>query len=513
MKSFQLFLFAALVHFNVFSQAPVTFVKNFDIWNEYSMHNFQQTSDGGYIISSDAVYEMDVETGLSKGYLIKVDAAGVTQWLKEYTKSGYSTKPRDGCSVFQCSDNGYIVATCLYPLNGNQTICLIRTDAAGNVSWSKLYPGVGTSAAYCVRQTSDNSFIVAGSTMASGLQSAYLLKTDSNGTPLAGRIFSVPSGAWSCAYAIYEATGGGYIVAGGTDYPFLLKLDSNFGITWEDTFTSEAGAFYDVAESADGSFVACGTVTGNIAIVKVTVAGLVSWVKCYSNTFGIYSAFSIKRKGSGGYILSAAGSAPGLASVNNSGDILWMKAYNLNYSVGAVAETTSDGSYALLNSTFSSASLIKTDSFGKYDCDMGQVSWDTITYSPSTVQVLVPQDSMPQLPVTVVFTNRVLSENTDCSPSPDQRPPCEGTDLLVPNVFTPNTDGVNDLFMLTVGSCIKNYEILIYNRWGELLFTSTDRNKHWNGKTRTGALCSDGTYYYIAKADGKKLKGFLTLLR
>lgn len=479
------------------------------------MHNFQQTSDGGYIISSDAVYEMDPETNLSKGYLIKLDAAGVSQWIKEYNKSDYSVKPSDGCSVFQCADNGYIIATCLYPQNANQGICLIRTDASGNVSWSRLYPGAGTSAAYCVQQTSDNCFIVAGSTLASGIQRAYVLKTDSSGNPLAGKAFTIPSDVWGCAYAIRETTDGGYIVAGGYDYPFLLKLDHNFTVSWEYSFTGETGVFNDVAESPDGGYVACGTVSNNITVVKVTGAGVISWVKAYNTPVaGMYQGFTIRKKPGGGYLISAdSWNGPCMAALDNTGNMRWIRILGINsYSVGTDAQPTADGGCALISSAFTPVSLFKTDSSGRYGCSDSLLSMEPVVYSPSAAQSLIPVDLMPQLPATVALINSTLAENMDCKNSFDQ-PVCDGTDLMVPNVFTPNNDGDNDLFMITTHDCIEKFEILVYNRWGELLFRSADRNLHWNGKTRSGAASPDGTYYYIATADGKRYKGFLSLLR
>ena len=52
--------------------------------------------------------------------------------------------------------------------------------------------------------------------------------------------------------------------------------------------------------------------------------------------------------------------------------------------------------------------------------------------------------------------------------------------IFVPNTFTPNGDGNNDKFEIK-GENIKDFELWIYNRWGELLFTSTDVNKTWDG--------------------------------
>jgi len=90
----------------------------------------------------------------------------------------------------------------------------------------------------------------------------------------------------------------------------------------------------------------------------------------------------------------------------------------------------------------------------------------------------------------------------------------EGLDI--PNVFTPNGDGFNDDFNIHA-SGIAQYYLQVYNRWGVLLFESTNPYVKWDGTTMSGENCSDGTYYYIlsAKSDSNDYSqhGFVTLLR
>lgn len=66
----------------------------------------------------------------------------------------------------------------------------------------------------------------------------------------------------------------------------------------------------------------------------------------------------------------------------------------------------------------------------------------------------------------------------------------------MPNIFTPNGDGQNDLFTLNIENA-SSLEIVILNRWGNVVFESTDMNFAWNGKiNNSGAVCADGTYFY-----------------
>jgi gliding motility-associated-like protein len=83
--------------------------------------------------------------------------------------------------------------------------------------------------------------------------------------------------------------------------------------------------------------------------------------------------------------------------------------------------------------------------------------------------------------------------------------------LHIPNVFTPNADGVNDTFEIYYSGS-KTYQLYIYNRWGEEVFESKDKTKHWNGRINAGNA-SEGTYFYLLYIGGEPNKGFLTLFR
>lgn len=88
--------------------------------------------------------------------------------------------------------------------------------------------------------------------------------------------------------------------------------------------------------------------------------------------------------------------------------------------------------------------------------------------------------------------------------------------LWVPNAFTPNGDNLNNTFKIVYGS-IKLFQIDIYDRWGEHLFSTNDITQNWDG-TFKGQPCPDGVYIYrlrYAGADNmsKVLTGNITLLR
>jgi gliding motility-associated-like protein len=92
----------------------------------------------------------------------------------------------------------------------------------------------------------------------------------------------------------------------------------------------------------------------------------------------------------------------------------------------------------------------------------------------------------------------------------------------VPNAFTPDGDAFNQTFIPVFSSgCApydKNYHLMIFNRWGELLFESYDYQVGWDG-TYGGQLVQDGVYVWkiIVKRTGvdkrETLVGHVTLIR
>lgn len=67
-------------------------------------------------------------------------------------------------------------------------------------------------------------------------------------------------------------------------------------------------------------------------------------------------------------------------------------------------------------------------------------------------------------------------------------------DLFIPNMFSPNSDGENDEFCV-YGDCITAYEISIFNRWGEVVYTSDNQNDCWDG-TYKGKKMNTGVFVY-----------------
>ena len=89
--------------------------------------------------------------------------------------------------------------------------------------------------------------------------------------------------------------------------------------------------------------------------------------------------------------------------------------------------------------------------------------------------------------------------------------------LVIPNIFSPNGDNINDGFFITSHG-VKSIEGFIMNRWGQMMFTWTGLDAVWDGKAPNGHDETEGVYFYVVKATSfkneiKEYKGTVTLIR
>jgi gliding motility-associated-like protein len=118
-----------------------------------------------------------------------------------------------------------------------------------------------------------------------------------------------------------------------------------------------------------------------------------------------------------------------------------------------------------------------------------------ININETTVYTFSPTSSSCAIATT-------LTVETDLALCPDK------PTIVLPNVFTPNNDNVNELYVLTLNS-IEKIEYSIMNRWGELVYHTTSLTDFWNGKVKS-ADAAEGVYFIKYKAtelNGDVLEG------
>lgn len=93
------------------------------------------------------------------------------------------------------------------------------------------------------------------------------------------------------------------------------------------------------------------------------------------------------------------------------------------------------------------------------------------------------------------------------------------TEVIIPNIFSPNNDGVNDRLHFVNVDASKEYSLRIYDRWGLKLFESSDSTEAWEGKNKRGKDVPEGVYFYeiiytdVCKDENNIKTGVVQLVR
>jgi gliding motility-associated-like protein len=140
----------------------------------------------------------------------------------------------------------------------------------------------------------------------------------------------------------------------------------------------------------------------------------------------------------------------------------------------------------------------------------------SIPNGESTGLVIVPvlNDNIEESPESVIAT---ISSPNYGTVSTQDTATAYIFELHIPNIFTPNGDNVNDVYMLKY-PFMASIDAQIYNRWGTMLHEWTTPDGGWNGTSPSGGNCPDGTYYYVIKitdTQGNKIlkTGYIELMR
>ncbi|UCE66100.1 MAG: T9SS type A sorting domain-containing protein [Candidatus Zixiibacteriota bacterium] len=185
-----------------------------------------QTSDGGYIICG-------VRGGIGTAFdvwLIKMDSGGNVEWNRTYGGDGYDA----GYSVDQTSDGGYIVSGYKTILIApyHHDLYLVKTSSDGTVQWERTYGESVSDCANSVREISDGGFIAAGlmETPMQGGCDIYVVKTDDNGDLQWFGTMSINDA--DIGYCVRQTDDGNFVIAGSAfslDYifdAFMMKINS-----------------------------------------------------------------------------------------------------------------------------------------------------------------------------------------------------------------------------------------------------------------------------------------------
>jgi len=187
----------------------------------------RQTSDNGYIIAGETSSFGAVN---GDGWIIKLDSTGTIQWQKTYGSSSV-----DNTSAIQQTSDGYIAVGETYSYGAGQNdFWIIKLNTNGTIAWQKTYGDTWVDRPYIIRQTNDSGFIAAGDISPFGGLNLdlWVVKIDSSGTVTWQKSFG--GADFDNAYAVWQTSDGGYVLAGSTQSfgaggadVWVLKLNSS----------------------------------------------------------------------------------------------------------------------------------------------------------------------------------------------------------------------------------------------------------------------------------------------
>ncbi|WP_420460286.1 gliding motility-associated C-terminal domain-containing protein [Neolewinella sp.] len=147
-------------------------------------------------------------------------------------------------------------------------------------------------------------------------------------------------------------------------------------------------------------------------------------------------------------------------------------------------------------------------------------SWSG-NYEPATgttnpLTVTIPRVPDGQQPTDLVYTVTVTSEDGGCTFTDTYSLNVEQSQVQIPDFFTPDNDGRNDRFRMFFNGQISDYTMIVYDRWGQKVFTSDNPTEGWDG-TKDGTPQNADVYLYLARfrQDGVEVEeeGQVSLLR
>jgi hypothetical protein len=474
----------------LFGQAQNTFQKVYtDALGWLHSEDMQQTIDTGFIVCG------------TTPTLIKIDKYGTPTWGKKYFIDGFYLA---SYSIIQTNDEGFATSGILGPYNDRNRIFLLKTDADGNYEWSKVYQRITDTLSniiYNTIQTSDNGYLICGNfySLSVDYSKAFLIRTDASGNILWTKTYN-KSQNFSEFIDIKETSDGGFIIKG-TDYSqayintniLLIKINENGTPVWSRTISvNESDSL--LIRPGQNNFIEITQNTGYILsglvqevstshyytypyLIKTDVNGDLLWNKVYQTIMtDEYTGPTVKNTSDGGLVLSGVIEDSVdtdniyLIKTDNVGNILWNRTWGNgvdNEKAGYFATQTYDNGFAVLgqNVDFNVGStyLIKTDSMGNSQCE--QLNWtipiDTKTFWDSLITVQVDSNIFIDTALTLHTMTVFIDTINVCVPSAIESIDIQKNNLIIfPNPFS-------TLTILQTDKALENAILTLYNAFGQ----------------------------------------------
>lgn len=346
--------------------------------SEYQ-HGMIRSHDGGLIMAGSTESYGQGNFGLTDDYVVKTDSQGNVIWSRSFNLQAYD----DIYWIEPVNDSGYVICGIASDNNSSIGLLVARISENGEILWQKILAEDEAGIGYCIRQTSDGGFIIAGEIIVQDNLDFLLIKTDCDGNIQWSK--QLGSSDPDIPNFVMQTHDGGYFVCGVTRQNsatipvYAVKTDSLGDVEWQKTYLtsppfSRATATRAIA-TKDGGYLIGGSCThgelfSDIMLLRIDSNGSVEWTTAYGGNDNEYCEDMIQ-DGDGNLVICGS-----TASFANSGyaDALVMRMDSsgvlLKASVfgKAIADDDfasvvplADGSYLLSGTTSSYESLAMSD--------------------------------------------------------------------------------------------------------------------------------------------------------
>ena len=519
--------------------------------------------------------------GTFYAFILKTDLVGKLKFLRGYGAPNHRT---NAYGILVTKDQQNYIITGFTTINKTffndyADVFLVKTDTLGTPVFTKIYyPYIGTDYSdigSSVVETKSGGYAIGVATSSFTNHSIGFVPnknavfiTRSDGSLLEAKLYNQGSSHYT---RLKSALDGGYILSNFTNFgiaaqfftPLIIKTDEDFksgcneiDVTneieiqsdgWEApdaSYTSKSGDnFINFSQESYGSYVATETYCQDIPVLEASInpvlngcvgqaidfsanskGSIVNWLWNFGDQSVVQGNSSISHvfNQAGTYAVSLIASG-GCKEVTSITEITIAPPVITNQSIDLC-----QGDSVQVNGKYVNEAGIYKDTLAGATCDsivittvslnpLQQITIDSVlcigdSLILGNLKILEAgtyKDTLKGQSCIDLYTYNITSKTCVC-------------ELVIPNAFTPNGDGRNDLLkpFVDCANNITSFSLMIYNRWGELMFESDNEKKSWDG-TFNGKSAPSDTYVYIlsymANVDeqniAKNMKGDITLLR
>ncbi|MGZ6539424.1 MAG: gliding motility-associated C-terminal domain-containing protein [Bacteroidia bacterium] len=520
-------LFIFILPVNLFGQSALNFKEKLNLPFGGLPYKIRQCNDGGFVT-------LFVKNGTYDGCTIaKLNPDGTIKWSKEFDIPFY-------CGDFAADSLNNIYMTSSGPSSADSAgdIIIVKVDPLGTILWSKSYGNSVVEGNVIIDYSTDGSLYFASWMNVPYSSGIHLFKIEMNGNLIWDRIIKdalLNSGCVDIKIITPDhiAIVGDIAVSSGSESLNLIfnkngNLLSSIKIDYPIPFR-----LTNIQSYKNKGSILSGSV--NFPSQSPLIAAFDSsnnflWAKIYHSTDPKYNTaiYDLIKLNDNSYVVSysnyedSISSACAVMHIDSTGNSDWARSYE-NKSIGflnSIDRTTDKGfitAGSFIQNSNDQVLIIKADSLGKINTcsedSVFQLLSENINLTITPYAIL---DSGCLTGNALYYWNDyLLSDSLICKDNL-----AGGTSsitIIVPDVFTPNNDGVNDIIDFS-GLNLTESAIAIYNRWGEKVFETSQNVSIWDGKNLKGIDCTDGVYYYILQSTGitsvkYDQKGFIQLIR